>query len=66
MEHEEYKKAMLNLYREHSRIMQEYAASGREDETFEVKRKLLQRMRNIEKEIEKLQKEQTIFKIGKR
>jgi hypothetical protein len=62
MDHVQYQRAILNLYRAHSRLLQEYAECMRRDDIFEVKRKLLLQMREIEKDIETLQQKRPVLK----
>ena len=42
------------LYAELARVMREYAESIKRDDVFEIKRKLLSRVREVEKEIHDL------------
>jgi hypothetical protein len=54
MESSERKQATETLYAELARLMTEYAESIKRDDFFEIKRKLLGRIRQVEKEIHDL------------
>jgi len=54
MESSERKQATEMLYAELARVMREYAESIKRDDVFEIKRKLLSRVRQVEKEIHDL------------
>ena len=54
MESSERKQATEALYAELACVMNEYAESIKRDDVFEIKRKLLSRVREVEKEIHDL------------
>jgi len=54
MKRSERKQAIDDLYAELARVMIDYAECVKRDDFFEIKRKLLGRLRQIEKEIQEL------------
>jgi hypothetical protein len=55
--------AIVNLYREHSYLMQQYSDCVRRDDILQVKRPILKRMKDVEKEIKRLEIRDGIFQI---